>query len=353
MFLTVVTALCVSRQEPIQMSCGVSVTSACRGVNDTDVTLHYTSEAVAGDGCVQCNLPHCNTSIPSTGLSCKPFLKECAMCGDPEMSMIGPGYTVVVRPQCAAIAPCAGNVSISGPIVLTNIGSISISAAPYYADHPIIVTTCPLFHFIGSASVTIANLTIRCIGASDAEMAPAILFEKAYNLALHLSDITVTGAVRSAILVLGGNFDVVPPITSTTLSGSASKITVQTSEYIDAQALTLTDYTGTIDVEGLANFSRVTINPDAGGTLTLGSNNRIGVTNVAELTNIYGRTYETEFDSGTDTYALPASETKSIAKTLIVWLLLFLLFQIALGIVLYQDIYARYRAKRAAALHAH
>ena len=69
---------------PLHQSCGVETASVCNHDGDAYPTV-YETEYVTGDHCLQCTANHCNSSQPATGLMCRPWLKQCAMCGDPEM----------------------------------------------------------------------------------------------------------------------------------------------------------------------------------------------------------------------------------------------------------------------------
>ena len=210
----------------------------------------------------------------------------------------------------------------------------------------VITAACPLFHFIGALYVTISDLIINCETTSDTLTAPAILFEQSAVLSLEISNVMAYGWARATILVTGGIFNVVPPTGVTVLSGNATNISVsRTDRYIDAQAIVLTEFTGTFDVFGLANFTEITINPAPGGSLNYSASARLDITNMAEISNIEGRPITSEFDTNGDINGLTAAIENSTMLTLAKWLAYALLFMVALALALHQDFYARYRDK--------
>lgn len=105
---------------PVHRSCTATAASVCRSDTDIDVTLS-TTEYLTGDGCVLCHTPHCNLSNPSTGLLCRPYVRECAMCGDPDVSMIGDAYSVVVRPNCNSVERCDGTALFNSTVLFDRI----------------------------------------------------------------------------------------------------------------------------------------------------------------------------------------------------------------------------------------
>ena len=258
-------------------------------------------------------------------------------------SMISNDYSIVIRPQCATAEPCEGDVRFTKPIVFNNLPNINITTAAYYSDIPIVAEVCPLFTFVGARVVSITNVKIQCLSTSNTDTAPAILFEKSADLDLTLDTVSATGWVLSTVLVLGGNFDVVPPTSSTAMSGTAKAVGVSKSVYSDAVSITISDYTGTLNVSEMDKYSRLIIAPDVGGNLTIGTNMYLDVTDASELTNIFGRPYETEFNTDGDMYGYTRDTIDGTAKQLLAWLSVAFIVLVGLALVMYQNVLARYQ----------
>jgi len=79
-----VVATASARIAPLHQLCGVETASVCAHEGDAYPTV-YDTEYVSGDNCLQCTTDHCNNSQPATGLMCRPWLRQCAMCRDPTM----------------------------------------------------------------------------------------------------------------------------------------------------------------------------------------------------------------------------------------------------------------------------
>jgi hypothetical protein len=144
--------------------------------------------------------------------------------------------------------------------------------------------------------------------------------------------------------LIGGNFDVIPPITSTNVDGSVlSAISASRSVYPLTVAVTLSEFSGVVNGSGLANFTRLILNPDVGGFVNTTPYTRLDITNPSTLTGIYGRPYQTEFNANGDTNGYTQKEADDTAKQLAFWLFIAFWLLVGLGIVLNQNIMSRYR----------
>jgi hypothetical protein len=173
-----------ARQPPLQQVCLHDTAYACYDT-DTALPVRYSDDeynATTTEKCVQCTTDHCDNHHPATGLVCRPYQRVCTMCKDPDTTMIGDGYTVVIQPQCASRQPCSGTVAFARNITISGLTSIAFTTAPYYAATPIVAAVCPLFIFTNVAHVNISNMTIECQSTSNSNEAPAIYFEKAQHL---------------------------------------------------------------------------------------------------------------------------------------------------------------------------
>ena len=159
---------------------------------------------------------------------------------------------------------------------------------------------------------------------------------------LRAVNIDATHWVLSTLLVLGGDFSIVPPVTSTDMDGSVLKaVSVSQSTYPLPVAATLSEFKGTVNATGLANFTRVIINPEQDGSLLTGST-PVDVTDTSSLTDIYGRQYEAEFDTDGDLFGYTSKDVDDTARQLAMWLLIIFIVLVLLAVVLNQNILARY-----------
>jgi hypothetical protein len=155
---------------------------------------------------------------------------------------------------------------------------------------------------------------------------------------ISIDGLHVSGVVLSAVLVLGGNYKINPPLTSTSLEGSVlGDITVVDSTYASPVVLTMSEFTGSVDVSTLPEFSRVLILPDVGGTLSYGTA-RLDIINPSQATNIFGMPYETEFDAGTDLYGYTRADIDAEQSYAITWLGSAILFLLVFGIVTNENV---------------
>ena len=70
---------------------------------------------------MQCHAPHCNYSNPDTGVLCRPYLRQCAMCGDPDITTIGTDYTILIRPNCNSVEACEGTTVFKNTVTFAHL----------------------------------------------------------------------------------------------------------------------------------------------------------------------------------------------------------------------------------------
>lgn len=283
---------------------------------------------------VRCTSPHCNNVNPAVGLACTPLTRQCAMCADPDLALIGNNYTVIIRPQCASTAPCyAATIPLAGGLLVQHRESITITSDFTGA---LAVAACPLFTFNGLQSVTLHGLVIDCATTSTPATAPAILFTGSASLLLQLSHITAYQAVLSAVLVVGGRFDLVPPTPSTALAGTADTVGVPNSTYGDPVSLTLTDVGGRFDTSKLVQFTRVIITPAEANVLS--PTDHLDVTDMSLFTNIFGRVYNTILHTRGDLFGYTQQDENDSLNGLIYYINIVNLAVFSILIFVGQDI---------------
>jgi hypothetical protein len=270
------------------------------------------------------------------------------MCGDPDPTMIGNNYNIVIRPQCNSAEPCDGNVTFLHPITFTNIHTINISTAAYYSESPIYATVCPLFTIIGATHITLKNLNITCLSTSDTTTAPAILITKSGSLAMDIQDVTATQWVQSTVIIDGGNSDLIPPLLITKISGFLQRVSASHSYYADPQGVTATNFEGSLNVSGLENYTAVTVLPGIGGNLTLGTNNRLDISDVGNMLGIYGTPTVTEFVTGDDLFGYTQADVDELADAWAEWLGYFFAGQCILSVILFQNLTAKLNRRKLA-----
>lgn len=220
-------------------------------------------------------------------------------------------YTVTVRPECTSNAECAGedgneiggparrrrhvydnNTSSDTPLItprhrrsvlgggaytLPNARSTVFSVGYIFRrsteltiqgkqpGQPVLVVVCPFLTFADARSVTIRNLDITCRSSAQSLTGPAILFSGVTETVITAASLSFAGYVRSGIVILGGNFaqGVIPPTTSVNLDKSVFKSLSfsAASAYRAPKELSIGNYYGTIDVSGLAKYTRLLVQP--------------------------------------------------------------------------------------------
>ena len=111
----------------------------------------------------------------------------------------------------------------------------------------------------------------------------------------------------------------------------------------------LFDFTGSLNVSGLSNFTSLTISPAPGGMLTYPTTARLAITNMAMVSNVEGTPITSEFETDGDLYGLTEEEEDDAASTTATWAWAAVAFQVTLALLLHQDIYAIYRNAKVAA----
>jgi hypothetical protein len=289
----------------------------------------------------QCTQSTCTNANPTSNLFCTSATHACAMCGDPDVDLIGSGYTVVVRSQCATAAPCPkDDIAFTAPIVFDRQHVLTIAGV----GSTLVAKSCPLFTFVRLTSVTINDITIQCNSAANTDTAAAVSFSDSASTHLALANIIAMGYVLSTVLVMGGQDAL--PASATALSGAVGPISYTEQRYPDAVALTLTDFTGTLDCTKLTNFTRVIISPATGGALGMGYQ-VLDVINSAAQTNIYGVEIEADLASGQDPFGYTGSEINASGLYVLLGLLGFLTTLVVVSTTMFQNVSTLAKAAKA------
>lgn len=251
-------------------SCGPNHGCVCQHQGTFDVTKYSYNQCQAlssWDGCIYCSKDSpCNATSTPEGLYCWPHVKECSMCASPTSlainNLLAPNYTLYLRHRCTATSLCHEDTRpIQFSPNMTIIGGtgsdLIIDGMGHTLEGP-----CPMFVFESINSLVVRDLTINCNATTQPETAPGILVSNVVKLVITIKDVTVTGIAKSAVTVLGGQFQNVVPITSADLGGSSfSGVELQNSFYRQFMDVTLAMYYGDVDVSGMARYRRFMIQP--------------------------------------------------------------------------------------------
>lgn len=121
---------------------------------------------------------------------------------------------------------------------------------------------CPLLEFSHVTEVSVNNLVLECMSPRRHDIFPAVLITDTTKLALSVEAITAMWYVQSAVVVLGGQTNVLPVVRSVDMDGSVVKSTsVVQSAFVAPAALVLGLLYGTVDATHMPAFSRVVVVP--------------------------------------------------------------------------------------------
>ena len=310
-------SLAVARVPTLQSDCAPDLLYVCVD-NVTGLHVKYTSQPPQDilDACQQCNENNCSTPPRANGVKGFPSQASCALCGDPvEMDTIGENYSIHVRHNCDSVALCKGDVRLSVPVVLSDRGSVRLTGNP---ATKIVAEQCPAFIFKRLTGLEVDGITIECNGVAPGYEAtvPGIVVENSRSMLLRVKSLKVSNKVLSSLLVMGGDFDVVPVIASTEMNGSfVSNVVVQDSEFPNPVAVTMSDFVGTVDVDGMPQFSKLMIAPGKGGRIKYSNTAlHLAVNDPSVFTQIFGTPYESEFVANRDLYGYTSQEINNTGR---------------------------------------
>lgn len=260
------------------------------------------------DGCIMCSAEDpCNSTNPPSGLYCWPHSNECSMCSIPNETsfnnLVAPGHTIYLRKRCKTTSLCHHESNrMTFTRNLTTDGGVG-KRLVIDGDGHVVTGPCPMFVFGAVDTVTVRNMNIVCSSTTLPETAPAILILNIHKTQITIEDVIASGWVKSAVTVLGGQFDLTIPITKADLSGSSfSNLTLTTSKYRFVVEMALAMYYGAVDVGGLGRGRRIivqpAIDPNTGVStafVNLTSNKPptgLIVYNFSEWTRLFGDEYE-------------------------------------------------------------
>jgi hypothetical protein len=310
--LTILLSVAVADNARLPWSCGANKGCVCQHSGSFDVTSYTEKQCNtldSLDGCIYCSKDSaCNGTKTPEGLHCWPHVKECTMCASPTTfainNLLAPDYTLYVRHRCTATSLCADEINIPIDFVpnMTINGGTGTDLTIDGMGHTL-VGPCPMFVFNTISRLTIKDLNINCNATTSPETAPGILVTNVNKLVIKIDNVVVTGVAKSAITVLGGQFGLTVPKTSSDLSGSSfSGVRLQNSYSRLFMDVTLAMYYGKVDVGGMAPYSRFMIQPAvdpetevASPFINTTSNQpptNLIVNNFTEWTRMFGTDYE-------------------------------------------------------------
>lgn len=300
--------LALAETARLPWDCGPNTGCVCQHNGRYDVVSHSYDDCLelsSWDGCIFCSKTQgCeNVTNPASGLYCWPNTKTCSMCASPTQegirNLLGPGYTIYLRRRCTTTSKCPADYHKPLPFAsnMTVDGGTG-KALTIDGEGLTLMGPCPMFVFSDIDSLTLRNMTIDCTSTTLRETAPAILIRGIIKSAITVSNVTTRGYVKSAVLVLGGQFNTLIPTLHADLGGSSfSGIVISTTRYRLSMELALALYYGTIDVSGM---SRVTtqmivqpaLNPATGFVTPLTGATGLTIFNMSEWTRLFGIDYE-------------------------------------------------------------
>ena len=332
MFAFALVALSAASRVP--WNCGANIGCACIQ-NGEFIVRNYTYDECLGldtwETCVFCNPDDttdntcAESNNPPGGLYCWPSTKQCALCGhvpvDQIKTYIAPGYTLYVREKCKASSYCNvdNTLNLDTPIVF-NVSSargLTIDGLGMKISGP-----CPVFTFEGSDTITIKNMTIECT-SNEKSFAPAILVQKVTELRMQASSIDVTGYAKSAITVLGGDFDNSNIKTSVNLEGSVfSDVVVSGGKFRTTMDLALASFYGGVDLGGMLDYSRIIVQPALNPQTSVPASitaqpETLILYNFSEWTRLFGRDYEVILNDKSATLGYTLSENSAVQRQIL------------------------------------
>lgn len=302
--LAIVVVAALALAPPFQ--CNSSYYATCQLYGSTTLTALTYNEYVAlndpGAACTFCNsVENCTAQQPGSNIVCYPYAKSCSMCGTLSSAAgIGPDYSLIIQRRCTSNAPCpdAPVVTVNSTVTLT--GSTALTIRGQETPTTRIVAACPLFVFEGATSVSISGLEIDC--TTSGKFISAILFQNTDRLRLIVADLYVSGAVHSALTVIGGDRSQVPPSTSVDLGGSAiGDVRITNTTYRQTADVTLGLYYGVVNVSEMPDYSTIVIQPSVDprtGTADgfAPTSTPLVVLNASGYTNDVGSDYEIQVE---------------------------------------------------------
>lgn len=369
---------------PLKASCSVHDVAVCR-VND-DTVNRYTGYRLdeprpAGVECVSCTAEQLNSTIsafnpvcvgqPATNLYCRPDVKECAVCGDfsTVSTTVADDYTITFRkycnPTCALLVGEGNVVDLNTVVAFDRLDNLHITGAGSPVDGGsttsavVLVGPCPLLEFSTVTKLTIDNVVLQCTSPRRSDIFPAILIRDTTKLVLSTTAITAMWYAESALVVLGGQTNVLPVVRSVNLEGSIlSTTTIVQSAFPTPAAVVLGLLYGTVDVRGLDPFTRVIVfpvlPPATSTTVTSGtrakllideSKHPLNVKNWTMFTDVMGPDFELEYyRPGEDSEATTTTES---LLTVLMWTWVYIIVMFYNNVVFHQDKFYYYTQSKA------
>lgn len=280
----------------VHPACTIDATHVCSGV-----PINSTAEAALLQGCTLCGTPNCSNASPSssTNYSCVRTTKQCRICGDVSASaiatVISTGYTIRYQRFCDTTVPC-GQLTLDTPILFQDYDELTISGQALNVPCPLVFKNIKKLH--------LRNLDITCASNFQKDTRPGIEIQAQRGVELDIESVSLHGLYRTAMLVYGGDFSGVPPVTSTDLTGTINGLLSNfTGLSVDPPVLfaAASFFSSTpLQFFDITPHSRIVVQPRLppnGGTtseFTFNDNSHILV-NLSALIMDFGETYETMF----------------------------------------------------------
>ena len=261
--------------------------------------------------CISCNTNGsvCDYPNPANNITCFRNTKSCQVCGyvspDTLKFYTGDGYTLSLQPFCNVNSLCPQPLQLEQTIAFTR-NTITLEKGNVIGNYTTIKSVCPVFVFNGVSSVTIKALEIICTdNALIDSTAPAIVFQKSSGYTINIRSLRIQETFLSGILIYGGNLDITPPISASSLDGKVnelitnSSIKNQLTSGFSAASFYCTDPLIFTDI---SEHSRFVVQPHVGPDgITKDfvfegiGNNTVNLVNLSAYLDEFGSVYETQF----------------------------------------------------------
>lgn len=227
---------------------------------------------------------------------CLPYAKCCAI-DDSFFNQryISVGYKIIFRENVSNVQNEKSVLRLNGSITFTQ-DALNVTAP----NGLTLEGPCPLLIFEDISQVTIDDVTINCTSATG--VASGILIKNVGTLNVNMQGIHVSGKAKSAVTVLGGQFDITVPITSSNMTGSSfHDIVLSKSSYRFNVDLVIALFYGYMSINDVGRLLvQPSIDPSLNYPTPLSPTNqnansnskKTRIYNFSEWTKIIGRDYE-------------------------------------------------------------
>ena len=303
----------------------------------------------SGQGCAKCNTGGevCGGANPQTNLTCFRTTKSCQVCGPVSKADLdvytSNGYTLSFQPFCNVDTVCSETLLLNRTIRFTRQSVVVEKGNVGVGSLAKISARCPAFVFDGTEDVKILGLEIECFANSfESTTAPAIVFQKSPAYTIVVRSLVIYGRFLSGLLVYGGNTDITPPLSVSSLTGqidglnaTGSTLVNQLSSVFSAASFYCSE---PLPISDLAEHSRIVVQPHVGPTGTTSDfevtgrgNLTYSLVNLSTYLDEFGAVYETQFyDEGA--YSALDTDAATFSKEV-------MLYQVAIAVALFGSLF--------------